>query len=193
MTPLLEKTTVFEIFASYSHSDASFVKPMVQYLRPTGARVFRDKDNIPPGKKWAAVIASAIEGCRLMYVFWCRHSAASREVQKEYEKAIQLQKDILPVLLDDTPLPKALADYQWVDLRVVIGPQHESIGKVFEERKKPKRGRWFSFPRKKSKADDNAAPPSPRINLDEIPHRQSAIEKGAALLSEKLEERFMKE
>ena len=116
----------FEIFTSYSHCDARFVKPLIQYLLPTGSSVFLDKEAIIPGKKWALVISEAIEGCRVMYVFWCSHSASSLEVQKEYEYAISLNKDIVPVLLDNKPLPISLKEYQWIDLRDVIG-QHEKV------------------------------------------------------------------
>ncbi len=52
----------FEIFASYSHKDVRIVKPMIQYLLPTGCLVFRDEEAIRPGKKWTVVIAEAIEG-----------------------------------------------------------------------------------------------------------------------------------
>jgi hypothetical protein len=116
----------FEIFASYSHRDARFVKPLVKFLQPTGAPVFRDEDSIPPGTKWAVRIAAAIQDCRLLYLFWCNHSASSDEVRKEYEQALALNKDIVPVLLDDTPLPEALREYQWVDLRVALGA-HEQV------------------------------------------------------------------
>ena len=116
----------FEIFVSYSHKDARFVKPLIQYLLPTGSSVFRDEEAIRPGKKWAVVIAEAIEGCSVVYLFWCNHSAGSVEVQKEYEYAIALDKDIVPVLLDETPLTPDLKEYQWVDLRVVIG-KHEDV------------------------------------------------------------------
>lgn len=131
----------FEIFASYSHRDTRFVKPLLKFLQPTGVPVFRDEDAIIPGKKWAVVIASAIKDCRLLYLFWCNHSAASAEVRKEYEQALALNKDVVPVLLDDTPLPGILAEYQWVDLRSVLG-EHEQVieQKVkHEERQEPSR------------------------------------------------------
>jgi hypothetical protein len=120
-------TRAFEIFASYSHCDARFVQPMMKLLLPTGATVFRDADAIQPGKKWAAVIADAIEQCRVLYLFWCNHSAGSSEVRKEYEQAISLNKDVVPVLLDDTPLPTGLKAYQWVDLREVIGRHEDEV------------------------------------------------------------------
>lgn len=129
MTPATSRE-IFEIFVSYSHRDDKVVKPLVQLLRPTGATIFRDEDAIPPGKQWEVVVTKAVQACRLVYVFWCNHSATSPEVRKEYEQAISLDKDIVPVLLDDTALPTNLKAYQWVDLRDVIGKHEEAVEQV---------------------------------------------------------------
>jgi hypothetical protein len=67
------------------------------------------------------VIAAAIEDCRLMWVFWCSHSQVSREVQEEYLRAVALEKEAVPILLDSTPLPKPLSDFQWIDMRPALG------------------------------------------------------------------------
>ncbi|MBK6285627.1 MAG: toll/interleukin-1 receptor domain-containing protein [Draconibacterium sp.] len=101
----------YEIFASYSHHDVKIVKPIIQLLKPS-VNVFIDGEAIIPGLKWAVVIGNAIQDCRLMYVFWCNHSSRSVEVKKEYDQAISLDKDIVPVLIDNTPLPKKLKNYQ---------------------------------------------------------------------------------
>ncbi len=189
-----------EIFASYSHRDEKFVKPMIQYLRPTGAVVFRDGDAIPPGKKWAVVIAEAIEGCRIMYIFWCAHSANSGEVRKEWERAIFLRKDIVPVLLDDTPLPGNLAEYQWVDLRVVIG-KHEDVveqtlsrkeGRVHQQLDRELRAgvdEYYDgdFFRQGWQERDNKYVRKARV-VRPIP--DAAVHEAAALLSEDLERRL---
>jgi hypothetical protein len=117
--------TLVEIFTSYSHRDAKFVELMVKFLRPARAGVFWDKDGIPFGKKWAVVITAAIESCRVMYLFWCSHSAKSREVKREYETAIRLNKDVVPILMDGTPLPKKLKQFQFIDFRYLIERQHK--------------------------------------------------------------------
>ena len=117
----------FKIFASYSHYDLETVKPIVELVRTAGPAVFRDGDSIRPGKKWSVVLSTAIGACRLMYLFWCRHSAASIEVRKEYEQALDLKKDIVPVLLDKTPLPRRLSEYQWIDLRDALGKHEETV------------------------------------------------------------------
>jgi len=129
MDPMTNESApnTFEIFASYSHHDVATVKPMVELLRTAGPAVFRDENSIRPGKKWPVVVSTAIGGCRLMYLFWCSHSAASIEVRKEYEQALDLKKDIVPVLLDKTPLPPRLSEFQWIDLRDALGNHEETV------------------------------------------------------------------
>ena len=51
-------------------------------------------------------------------VFWSRYSAESDEVEREYTKGIHSGLRVIPVLLNETPLPPALSSHQWVDLRV---------------------------------------------------------------------------
>ena len=60
-----------------------------------------------------------------MVVFWCLHSLRSGEVRKEYEFALSNGKDILPILLDDTPLPAELGEFQSVNFQGLVGPSHK--------------------------------------------------------------------
>jgi hypothetical protein len=39
----------------------------------------------------------------------------STYVKREYEIGVEKKKDILPLLLDNTPLTDVLATYQWID------------------------------------------------------------------------------
>jgi len=57
-------------------------------------------------------------------VFWCRHAEASEEVENEITAAITQKKDILPLLLDETPLPSRLAEFQYIDFRTAFGRGH---------------------------------------------------------------------
>jgi hypothetical protein len=113
------------IFLSYSRKDAAIVTPLVQFLRLGGTGVFRDVDDIPPGVKWRTVLINAVDACELLVLFWCCHSAESAEVEKEYTQALRASKLLAPVLLDETPLTAALAEYQAIDLRGVLGVHDE--------------------------------------------------------------------
>ena len=113
---------------SYSHADVSLVAPVVQLLRVNKSLVFQDVDGIQPGKRWRNEIAKALSQSHLVVVFWCDHARRSDEVSKEWNAAIEQEKDLLPVLLDATPLPSSLDEFQWIDFRGTVGANHSSIG-----------------------------------------------------------------
>lgn len=115
-----------DIFVSYSHKDAALVSPIVKLLRSNQSIVFHDVDSIPPGKRWREELNQALAGARLFVLFWCAHSSKSKEVKVEYRAAIQANKDVLPVILDATPLPEVLKSYQWIDFREAFRP-HDSL------------------------------------------------------------------
>jgi hypothetical protein len=112
------------VFVSYSHQDASLVTPVVRLLRSTNEFVFLDSDSIKPGQKWRQALSDAMDQASLVVVFWCAHSNRSAEVESEYLSAIAARKDVLPVLLDSTPVPPALDQYQWIDFRELGQGRH---------------------------------------------------------------------
>lgn len=118
------------IFASYSRRDKEIVAPLIELLRISRSTVFRDEDSIPPGTKWRLKISAALENCDSVIVFWCRHACESDEVKLEYQRAIKLDKSIIPILLDSTDLPASLAQYQAIDLRTALG-EHETMSYSF--------------------------------------------------------------
>ncbi len=114
------------VFVSYSHADASLVAPVVQVLRVNKSLVFQDADGIEPGTKWRDAIANALSKSNLVVVFWCHHACRSNEVSSEWKAAIEQGKDLLPLLLDKTPLPSELSAFQWIDFRGTVGSNHEA-------------------------------------------------------------------
>jgi hypothetical protein len=105
------------LFVSYSREDELLIAPVVDLLRLTDTRVFRDRDSIRPGDEWRTAIRNAIHQSTECLIFWCEHSAASTEVRREIDLALQLRKRMVPVLLDDFPLNGGLQDYQAIDMR----------------------------------------------------------------------------
>lgn len=116
------------VFVSYSHADSSLVAPVVQLLRLNKSLVFHDIDSIRPGRKWRGEIARALADSNLIVVFWCDHARHSDEVAKEWKAAIDQDKDLLPLLLDATPLPPELGEFQWIDFRGTVGASHQLLG-----------------------------------------------------------------
>lgn len=115
------------IFVSYARTDARAVHSLVRLLRTTGAPVFLDVDSIPLGSKWRAQIAEAIGAADAMLVFWSSVASASSEVRVEYELAISLNKDVIPVALDDTPFVPVLAQFNGLSLATFFVPRDPSF------------------------------------------------------------------
>ena len=104
-----------DIFISYSRIDISRIKPAISILKASGADVFVDTEDIEYGEEWRKALDTNIKEAERIFVFWSKHSAESVEVKKEYQKAIELGSVlIIPVMLDETPLPEDLAKYQGV-------------------------------------------------------------------------------
>jgi len=107
-----------DVFISYSSEDRYRIEPIVQLVRAMKKdSVFQDFLSIRPGEKWANEIMDALEHCQTVLVFWCEHSAASDWVRQEYEAGIAANKEVIPILLDDTKVPDPLRIYQWLDFR----------------------------------------------------------------------------
>jgi TIR domain len=115
-----------QVFVSYSRYDAPLVAPVVTLLRANKSLVFQDVDSVKPGKRWRGQIDKALAASNMVVVFWCDHSRRSEEVSKEWKAAIDQEKDLLPLLLDGTPLPPELADFQCIDFRGTVGANHGS-------------------------------------------------------------------
>jgi hypothetical protein len=105
------------VFASYDRVDEQLVASIVGLIRALGSRVFMDVDSIVPGDQWRPVLTRAIMDAAVIVVFWCAHAAGSEEVKGEFESGHAQRKRIIPILLDDTPLPPTLARYQYLDFR----------------------------------------------------------------------------
>jgi hypothetical protein len=88
----------------------------------TGAPVFLDVDSIPTGQRWREAIHAALRSADLIAVFWSYAASQSEEVRHEWQLALTLNKPIVPVLMDGSPLPAELAAFQGVDLGDMFSP-----------------------------------------------------------------------
>lgn len=101
-----------QIFVSYSRTDSARVAAHVAMLRAGGASLFMDTRSLEPGDMWEKVIQERLKASERVIVFWSKAAAKSSWVKREYEQAIALGIRVVPVRLDDTPLPRALASRQ---------------------------------------------------------------------------------
>jgi len=116
-------------FVSYSHADRDIVEPIITLLRVTRNDVFWDYQSIPLGRKWRKEIESALNQADVIAVFWCQHAEQSSEVDREWRAGLAKGKRLLPIILDQTKMPRSLGQYQAVDFRAVVRSSHDSESK----------------------------------------------------------------
>jgi hypothetical protein len=122
------------IFVSYSRADSELVSAIVSLLCASNdALVYCDADSIRTSGRWREELGAAISEASVVLLFWCHHSNTSYEVRKEFAAALEQGKDVLPLLLDGTPLPGKLADHRYIDFRAGVAGIHE----VSPEREEP--------------------------------------------------------
>lgn len=114
------------IFVSYSPDDTDFVSAVVSQLcANNSALMYCDADTIRTGGGTHNELRAAIAHADVTLVFWCHHSFTSYDVRKELTLALEQGKDVVPLLLDGTPLPRTLVDRRFIDLRAGVGAVHE--------------------------------------------------------------------
>ena len=97
------------VFISYSRANEDIVTIAAKLLKAGGATVFQDVVDLEYGKNWQAALAAAIRKCERVLVFWSAAAATSEWVERGWRAALKARKRIVPLLLDETPLPSELS------------------------------------------------------------------------------------
>ena len=112
---------MFDVFLSYKSEDAEAVIRIRKALEARGARVWVDHDQIRPGDHFAAALESGLETSRSVALVVTPRSVRSPWVKEEYYRALSLANEgrlnLIPVLLEDAPLPGFLSTRQYVSIR----------------------------------------------------------------------------
>lgn len=99
----------------YARADAADAE-RVRRLASAFDRVWIDRDLVP-GEPWRLAVAARICEADQVLVLWSESAAASPEVAAEWRLAAACGRVLVPVLLDDAPMPAELASRQAVDWR----------------------------------------------------------------------------
>jgi TolB-like protein len=111
-------------FFSYSHDDSALVFVEFEALSAAGIRFYYD-EGIHPGHTWHDELAKAIARCAVFVLFVTARSVASRNCQRELAFALDNDKPVVAVHLEDTSLPSGV--------RLAIGDRQAIIRSRFEE------------------------------------------------------------
>jgi hypothetical protein len=101
------------IFFSYSRDDSEFVFGLAKSLREAGAKVWLDQLDIKPGNRWDESIESALKSSHTLLVVLSKSSVKSDNVLDEVSYALEENKKVVPVLLEECDIPFRLRRLQY--------------------------------------------------------------------------------
>lgn len=107
-------------FLSHSSFDKPFIRQLAADLSANGIDVWLDEQRIRVGDSIPEKIAQGLAGSDFFLIGISEHSRNSQWVQKELNNAlvneVQRRKvHILPLRLDDSPMPNVIADKKYAD------------------------------------------------------------------------------
>lgn len=101
----MSQTTKHDIFISYSRQDKETVDMICKCLDDNNISYFRDIFDISISSTFTQTLADAILSCRLVLFIASKNSFASNYTSKEVTFAYQNHIAIMPLLIDNTPMP----------------------------------------------------------------------------------------
>jgi DNA-binding NarL/FixJ family response regulator len=113
-----------QIFLCHASEDKAAVVAIYDQLKTMGYKPWLDKKDLLPGQRWRVEIPKAIRASDFVVIFLSKTSVAKRGyVQKEFKLALEVLDEmpedaiyLIPVRLDDCPIPRLFAELQWCNL-----------------------------------------------------------------------------
>jgi hypothetical protein len=120
---VLDQALAGKIFISYARSDQDSVQPIYEVLTDNQHHAWMDIHDIKGGENWLRAIYKAIEESEIFLAILSNNSVNRRGIlQKELKKALDkwegmLPDDIyiIPLRVDDCPIPELLKDLHVID------------------------------------------------------------------------------
>jgi len=104
------------IFICYSRKDEEFVLKMASILKNRGVPIWLDQFNIPVGADWDMCIDEALYECTKFMIVLSTSAFKSQEVRAEFRTALDVNKQIIPILIEECKIPRRLRLLQHVNL-----------------------------------------------------------------------------
>jgi TIR domain len=114
--PSIEQAVMGHIFVSYSRRDREIVDRFVGMVETAGMNVWIDREKIQAGKLWRTQIVQAIDTCDGFVLMLSTSSAASDNVRREIDLALDSGRSVFIMLLEKVKLPAEIR-YQLVGLQ----------------------------------------------------------------------------
>ncbi len=124
LKPSPQSQSAPDVFLSYARRDRNPAADLVKRFQNLGYTVWWDR-RIPGGTKYEPYIAAQLEAARCVVVLYSRHALDSRWVRDEANRAAE-REVLIPVLLEEVPLPLGTQGLQAIDLTAYPGKGDEA-------------------------------------------------------------------
>lgn len=108
------------IFISYNNKDVDVVREIALKLSLEGWTIYFDEWRIRPGESISESINLGLTKTNFFLLVWSKNSSKSKWVTREWSslmsKVVNKKVTIIPIKIDDTPLPQILSDTKYLIL-----------------------------------------------------------------------------
>lgn len=90
-----------DVFLSYRRTDQALAQSLVEALQKQGVKVWWDQ-MIEGGEDWREAIVENLTGAKALVILFSEECNTSKQLKKELSIADGLDKEVIPVLIEDT-------------------------------------------------------------------------------------------
>jgi len=105
------------LFISYSRQEAPFVSVLLDALEHSHIQAWLDYQSLIPGRPWLDQILEGINSADVVLLVISKSSVSSKNVELEYQHALEHKKRMILMIFEAVPLPPALQTCEWIDFR----------------------------------------------------------------------------
>src|SRR5688572_3077533 len=110
-----------KVFISHSSRNKRVAARLSDDLGGERIKVWLDRDELHSGDPLLDELQDALSASSHLLLLWSRPASESRYVRAEWQAAYDLEKVIIPCLLDETPLALFLRRMKFCDMRSGYG------------------------------------------------------------------------
>jgi len=126
-----------KIFISHSWNDNDIAKKLAESLKRDGADIWIDYAKVKGGEGLPERISEALDWCDTLLLVWSKSAAESYYVKLEWRCSLDMQKTIIPCIIDASPLPGILRGVLYIDFKNFDNGYEQLLDSIGLEIQKP--------------------------------------------------------
>ncbi len=114
---LFARKSVPSVFISYHHEDKAIALKIASEIRKVSSHVWMDDMEIHVGDNVVDKIAKGLSESDYFVIVLSDNAVKSKWAEMELSKAIELEKAVLPIKIDDSEIPSMIKNIAYADFR----------------------------------------------------------------------------